>query len=191
MENIELENKEEESRTIVRLRTSYWSNKRGAYKQKELVIMRSKCIGYNLIEDEISATDATDVISRITNLDECEDGVYEIFTCDEHRDYAGYVDDYNYHLSPYAEEATPQPQLKKQGKKMQFKITKTIFGELNPGDLFIFESHDNGEIDIYDSERFNAEFNDEESNNLNISMKCNSTVLESDAGLAVFLIERA
>lgn len=51
---------------------------------------------------------ADEVFPRITNIAQCEDGIYVVVTCNESRDYeTGIIDDYDYKLVAYADSASP------------------------------------------------------------------------------------
>lgn len=64
--------------------------------------MRKLCIGYNVLSEDVDATDAMDVIKRIINLDKCSDGIYEAVICNKSRDWeTGYVDGYDFRLVPF------------------------------------------------------------------------------------------
>lgn len=92
---------EPESRCVVRLRTTAWSDKRGLHLKKSLTFLRRQCTGFNILEEDASAIGAEEVLPRILNLDDVEDGTYYVVTCNESRDWeSGYVDDYDYRLVP-------------------------------------------------------------------------------------------
>ena len=93
--------KEQKNICMVRVKTSMWSDARGAYIKKSLMFLRRKCKGFNVLEEDISAVGAEDVLPRIMNLSECGDGIYRLITCNESRDWeTGYIDDYDYKLLP-------------------------------------------------------------------------------------------
>ena len=87
------------NRCVVRLRTTMWADKSGLHTKKSLTFLRRKSEGFNVLEEDTSAVGAEGVLPRILNMDECPDGVYEVVTCNESRDYeTGYIDDYDYRL---------------------------------------------------------------------------------------------
>lgn len=89
------------SRCVVRLRTATWADKAGLHTKKSLTFLRRKCEGFNVLEEDCAAISPEEVLPRILNMDACEDGVYEVVTCNESRDWAtGHVDDYCYQLLP-------------------------------------------------------------------------------------------
>lgn len=89
---------------VVRLITSFWHDGNGVYIKKSLRILRRKSSGYNILLEDCSNSDAEEVLTKITNLDKCEDDIYQVVTCDEIRDWeSGYVEDYSYRLIPYEE----------------------------------------------------------------------------------------
>ena len=88
------------NRCVVRLRTTMWSDKNGLHMKKSLTFLRRKSEGFNALEEDASETSAEEVLPRILNMDS-PDGIYEVVTCNESRDYeTGYVDDYDYRLLP-------------------------------------------------------------------------------------------
>ncbi len=87
------------SRCTVRVKTTTWADKRGLHTKKSLTFLRRQCEGFNVLEEDTSAIGAEEVLPRILNLDEVEDGIYNVVVCDERRDWeGGYVDDYDYRL---------------------------------------------------------------------------------------------
>lgn len=87
------------SRCVVRVKTTTWADKKGLHQKKSLTFLRRRCEGFNLLEEDAGAIGAEEVMPRILNLGECEDGIYKVVACNERRDYeTGYVDDYDYRL---------------------------------------------------------------------------------------------
>ncbi len=85
--------------TVVRLSSSCWYDKNGIYYKRALKFLRKKCKGLNVIYDECGAIDVDDIYSIILNINECDDGIYEVVVCDEMRDWeTGYIDNWNYKL---------------------------------------------------------------------------------------------
>jgi hypothetical protein len=94
---------EPENRCIVRLKTSAWTDKRGVYLKKSITYLRRLSKGYMILKEDAENICA-EVIEGITNLDECEDGIYEIVTCNESYDWEmGYVDNYDYMLVTFGD----------------------------------------------------------------------------------------
>lgn len=90
------------SQVVIRLRTTTWATRSGLYTQRGIVFLRRHCRGHNTLEEDISDTSAGDVLPKILNLDECEDGIYQVVVCNEYRDWeSGYVEDWDYKLVPY------------------------------------------------------------------------------------------
>lgn len=90
---------ETQHKCVVRLRTSMWADKKGVYTKKSLTFLRRQCEGFNVIKEDVDAAGVELVFKRITNLPECEDGIYEAIVCNESHDFeSGYVDDYDYKL---------------------------------------------------------------------------------------------
>jgi hypothetical protein len=85
----------------VRLSTSYWRTKRGAFMRKSLIYLQRQCSGFNVLDEDMVNIGADEVVSRIVNLHKMPDGIYHITVCNERRDYeSGMVDDYDYQLTP-------------------------------------------------------------------------------------------
>lgn len=92
-------------RTIVRVKTNMYSSGGGAVIKKTITTLKRKSYGYDLLYEEISSCDAEFVLSRIINIYEVEDGVYELVTTNISTDFeTGIVDDYDYKLIPYTDE---------------------------------------------------------------------------------------
>ena len=92
----------ETNRCVVKLTTTVWRDQRGINIQRSLVYLRRQCVGFNILEEDCSATYPREVVERVTNLDQCVDGTYEVVTCNESRDWeTGYIEDYDYRLIPY------------------------------------------------------------------------------------------
>lgn len=90
---------EQKSVCIVRLSTSYWSDSKGIYTKKSITWLRRKSLGFSILEEDASAIGVDEVTQAIENLYDVCDGVYEVVTCNEHRDYeTGYIDSYDYKL---------------------------------------------------------------------------------------------
>lgn len=88
-----------ESKTVVRLVTSSWRSNKGIHIKKDIIFLRRQCEGYNVIEEDCSMIGSDEVYCRIINLDECQDGIYQIITCNESRDWeSGDIADYDYKL---------------------------------------------------------------------------------------------
>ncbi len=95
----------DKNRCVIRLLTSTWSDKKGLHLKRSLIFLRRKCIGYNVLEEESSDIGIDKVICSITNLDQCEDGIYEVITHNIKYDYeTGYADDWDYKLIPFIQE---------------------------------------------------------------------------------------
>lgn len=89
----------DESICVVRLTTTAWRDSRGVHLKKSLNFLKRKCKGFNILDEDCSMVGAEEVIPRITNMDSVEDGIYEVVTCNESRDWeSGQIDDYDYML---------------------------------------------------------------------------------------------
>lgn len=92
---------EERSRCIVRLRTSAWADAKGLHIKRSLTFLRRQCVGFNGLEEDAGAIGAERLVGSITNLSECEDGIYEAVVCNLSRDWeTGHADDWDYKLVP-------------------------------------------------------------------------------------------
>ncbi len=106
MDAIKIENKDE-SLLIVRLSTSCWSDKDGLYLRKNIKFLKRKCKNFNILENDCDYVGAVEVFPRIVNLDKCEDGIYQVITCNEHGsdwEIPHIIDEYDYKLISYKEE---------------------------------------------------------------------------------------
>lgn len=91
-------------RCVVRLTTSAWSDKRGLHLKKSLTYLKRKSTGWNALADEADAAGDLNASDSIINLDECEDGVYEVVTCNHSHDWeTGIIDGYDFKLIPFVE----------------------------------------------------------------------------------------
>lgn len=91
----------------VRLTTTYWHNKHGMHSKRSLMYLKRQCRSHNFLEEDADAIGASESWQRITNIDECPDGVYRVIVCNESRDWeTGIVDDYDFMLV-----ALPAPHL--------------------------------------------------------------------------------
>ena len=85
---------------FIRLRTDMWYDTNGCYLKKNIRFLRRMSNGNNFLYDDLCNIGANDVVPRIINLDECDDGIYIVTMCDIRRDYeTGQIDDYNYTLT--------------------------------------------------------------------------------------------
>ena len=99
----------EQSRCILRLRTTTWADAKGRHIKRSLVFLRRQCVGFNGLAEDAGAIGAESVVGRITNLAECKDGIYEAVVCNVSRDWeTGHVDDWDYKLVPIS---TPNAKL--------------------------------------------------------------------------------
>lgn len=93
--------KESDNICIVRLSTNSWKDDRGVHFKKSLNFLKRKCKGFNILAEDCDVVGAEDVIPKIINLLNIPDGVYQLTTCNESKDWeTGYVDDYDYKLVP-------------------------------------------------------------------------------------------
>jgi hypothetical protein len=96
------EAKSQECRCVVRLRRTGWHDAKGIHQRIDLTYLKRHCRNFNILDEDAYNIGADQVLPRITNLNECDDGVYEVWPCNEKQDWeTGYVDDYDYRLTPY------------------------------------------------------------------------------------------
>ncbi len=102
---------EESSRCIVRLRTSSWRTRNGLHLKKDITFMRRMSSGCQILDEDANNIGAGEVLERVVNLSECEDGLYEVRVVNTRTDWeTGYVDDYDYELVPF--HPNPKPETK-------------------------------------------------------------------------------
>lgn len=92
-------------REVVRVSTACWKDGRdGIHITKRITPLKRKSFGFQVLADDANQVGVSDALKRILNLDECEDGVYEVVTCNESKDWeTGCVEDWDYKLIPYNE----------------------------------------------------------------------------------------
>jgi hypothetical protein len=90
---------------VVRLTTTYWHDHNGIYSKQTLRYLRRQCKGYNVMHEDCENVGADGVFTRIVNLNECKDGVYQVVTCNEFHTWEtpNIIEDYDYKLIPYVE----------------------------------------------------------------------------------------
>ena len=97
-----------ERREVVKLVTSSWNDNRGLHIRRDLIPMKRKSIGHSCLEEDCSMIGPDEVWPRIINLNECKDGIYQVVTGNERRDWeSGDVEDYDYKLIPFKEAPSP------------------------------------------------------------------------------------
>ena len=95
------------NRCVVRVSTSHWNDKSGVHYKKSITYQKRKSIGFNFLKEEVGAVGA-ETITNIINFFECADGLYEVVTCNESRDYeSGHIDGYDLQLIPYEPDTQP------------------------------------------------------------------------------------
>jgi hypothetical protein len=93
----------EQNRCIVRLRTTTWADSKGLHIKRSLTYLRRQCVGFNGLAEDAIAGGAEQAIASITNLNQCQDGIYEAVVCNVSHDWeTGYADDWDYKLVPIA-----------------------------------------------------------------------------------------
>lgn len=81
----------------VRIKTSYYKRGRRYCKETQITdLTKGPC--YSL-SDDISNLDVESVLTRIVNLDEVDDGIYQVILINQYRDWeTGCIEDYDYKL---------------------------------------------------------------------------------------------
>lgn len=95
---------EKENRCIVHLHSSSWYNreKQILYFKRELRVQKRLSCGYNILAEEVPNIGPEYVLSQITNLDSCKDGLYEVRIVNKQVDReTGIVDDYDLELAHF------------------------------------------------------------------------------------------
>ncbi len=91
---------ERKTKIVIRLRTSYWRDERGLYSRQSVTYLRSKCEGFNLVDDEAQNIGADETFARL-NVGAYKDGLYEVAIIPDRPDYeTGYSEDWEYALIP-------------------------------------------------------------------------------------------
>ena len=97
-----METKDILCRCVVRLKTSIWKDDNGLHLRKDLTYMKRLSFEFNILKEDAVNIGANEVMDRIDNLNDCKDGLYEVVTCNETREYeSGMIDDYDYTLIPW------------------------------------------------------------------------------------------
>lgn len=93
-----------ESVCIVRLTTTYYSDKRGLHVKKSIRYLKRKSVGFNVLKQEIEAAGEEEAALNITNLWSAKDGIYEVkFKLLGIDMDTGYADDWNLTLKPISD----------------------------------------------------------------------------------------
>ncbi len=91
-------------KTTIRLSTQYYKSGSNFIIKKVITPLKRKSSGYNLIVDESYNVGVEEVLSNIVNIDDYEDGIYEVVITNISRDYwLGGISDYQYKLVKYQE----------------------------------------------------------------------------------------
>lgn len=100
---------EDRSVCIVRVSSSTWYDARGVvHIDKRITPLKRKSEGYQIFSEDVQMIGASEVIEKIVNLSEIEDGIFLVLTCNHSHDWeSGTLDDYDYYLSPYSQQAIP------------------------------------------------------------------------------------
>ncbi len=92
----------EKHRTVVRLVTSAWLDKRGAHIQKQLRFLKRKSCGFNCLEEDCKNVGADEALRTVINLFDVKDGIYDLVMVNERRDWeTGYVEEWEFMLYPF------------------------------------------------------------------------------------------
>jgi len=91
------------SRTIVRVKTSYWADEAGLQLRRTVRFQRRKCEGVNVLENDIYDIGACEAAMLISNLMTVDDGLYDVQMEITGRDDSGLPDTWFYTLVPFQE----------------------------------------------------------------------------------------
>lgn len=87
---------------IVRIKTSLYKTDRGIAACRHLTFLRRKSVGHNFLEEDVNMIGADETIPRILNFSDVKDGIYQVITCNEKRDWeSGMVEEYDFSLIPF------------------------------------------------------------------------------------------
>ena len=103
---IETTEEDIKSRCVIRLSTSYWHDRSGIHMRKNLIFQKKRSINScDILAVQASNIGACDVFPIITNLNECEDGLYEVIRTNISYDReTGECDFYDFKLIPFKED---------------------------------------------------------------------------------------
>ena len=89
-------------KTVIRLSTEFYQSGSKYIIKKVITPLKRKSSGYNLVVDGSYDVGVEEVLSNIINIDDCDDGIYEVVTTNISRDFwTGEIDDYQYKLIEY------------------------------------------------------------------------------------------
>lgn len=90
--------------TVVRVSRSSYRSKNGSFvSQTRVYPLKRKCSGFQLIDEDYHCIGA-EVIDKIINLYEVQDGIYYLIDCNHKHDWeTGACDDWEYKLIPFKE----------------------------------------------------------------------------------------
>ena len=96
------DSKDPPCRCVVKLTTTHWKDANGVYTKKSLKYLKRKCVGFNIIDEDATNGGPEFIFPKIVNLHECQDGVYEVITCNEFScwETPSIIEDYDYKLIP-------------------------------------------------------------------------------------------
>lgn len=96
------ESEEPPSVSVLRVKTTYWKTKRGIHTRRDITTLKKLSSGYQILEEDSDSFGVDEVMQKIVNLHEVEDGLYEVTLVNKGYDWeTGYLDDYDYELIPY------------------------------------------------------------------------------------------
>lgn len=96
---------EPQNRVVLRISTGYWSNDKGLFYKRELKFLKKKTYGYNFLLEDSDMTDTKNTINHIVNLDQCDDGVYEVVIDKWTTDWeTGNIEEITWKLIPYKDD---------------------------------------------------------------------------------------
>lgn len=95
-------NQDEHPLCVVKLVTTFYQKGNGFFWSKEIRPLKRKCKGYNILTEDVSNIGIKEVLTKIINIEKCDDGIYKLIICNTFRDWeTGHINDYDYKLIPF------------------------------------------------------------------------------------------
>lgn len=90
-------------RTVVRLKTSWWRSPRGMHQRRDITFLTRKCEGFSPLREDLDNVNPNEIL--IENLNDCQDGVYQVLLIPDRYDYmSGELDEWHYRLQKLEDE---------------------------------------------------------------------------------------
>lgn len=96
--------KKPEHKIVVRVSSSVWASSTGLHTRKNVNHQKRLSSGSSMFEEDLINSDPYAVLTSITNLSDCPDGLYVLEGINLQSDYeTGYAEAWDYQLIPYKE----------------------------------------------------------------------------------------